>query len=198
MLKGLAALARASLLLRTLSLDLRANTMVDIAAAITLHFPELRELSLTLLRPTGTPTPDIFADFNPGWELSVGFLMDDNEREYRAIHRNNSNVDERTVDLSDTDTLGAWEPPSTIGRQPYTNIAKFVSNRAERKALLSNPAQATRAVVSLPVVLLPGHMYGTPYALHLSPPLFVWRSSVGRQLCTPNRTCGFCSQSAER
>ncbi|KAJ7087110.1 hypothetical protein C8R44DRAFT_752287 [Mycena epipterygia] len=161
-LKGLAALSNTSVPLRALSLNLRINTMVDIAAAITLHFPELRKLSVALLSPNTnwTAAPDVFADFDPGWvPVSVGFHMDDDERRYRDFNRDESSVDERTVDLSDTDTLDGWEPPATVPRKSYTSVAKFVSQRAERKALLLNPTDVTRAVVALPDVLLPGHMY---------------------------------------
>ncbi|KAJ7708657.1 hypothetical protein B0H17DRAFT_1174051 [Mycena rosella] len=145
-IKALADITHSSVPLRSLSLDIPIEALLEISATIATHFPGLRELSFGLLTPAAVR--------NSGYEI-IHYPIDDyindpiygidwSTDDYESLGNYSgfiaSGIDSRTVDLSDTDNL----LPVTSNRRSFQaaqNIAqgpapildqKLASSRKEK------------------------------------------------------------------
>ncbi|KAJ7099742.1 hypothetical protein C8R44DRAFT_988590 [Mycena epipterygia] len=159
LIAGLAGLANSSVPLLSISLNLPMNAVVEIATAIAFSFSELRELSLGLICP---PSPRESAEKHYHMEdmenLEAIEWVDDPVHGLIGVpmgqetHSEDDNpqspaVDERTVELSDNDSLNGDDVSTHYRSQFHT------SNFPE----WSNPIEVSPT--SLPDVLAPGSMY---------------------------------------
>ncbi|KAJ7822735.1 hypothetical protein B0H14DRAFT_2827808 [Mycena olivaceomarginata] len=128
-IRDLINIAHSSVPVHSLSLGAPLSIAIELCAAIAIHFPDLRGLSLGLKEPP---------EFRPA-SSDDGDLSDLSELETPDME---VEVDDRTVELSDNDSL---ESLSSFGSPDI---------------ILSDGSDCGGGI---PDVLLPGHMYSKPF-----------------------------------